>query len=42
MNESTLDLFCNRDDDEQYWKELEERAAELEVTLDYYLAEFCA
>lgn len=43
MHESTLDLFCNHDSDEfadEYAMELEQKAAELEVTVDYYIAEF--
>lgn len=43
MHDSTLDLFCNHDSEEyadEYAKELEMKAAELEVTVDYYIAEF--
>jgi hypothetical protein len=43
MNDSTLDLFCQNDDDtfaDEYAKELELKAAELEVTVDYYMQEF--
>ena len=43
MHESTLDLFCNDDSEEyadEYTRELELKAAELEITVDYYLAEF--
>jgi len=43
MHDSTLDLFCNHDDEvyaDEYAKELELKAAELEVTVDYYIAEF--
>lgn len=43
MHESTLDLFCDHDSEEyadEYAKELEMKAAELEVTVDYYIAEF--
>jgi len=43
MHESTLDLFCNHDSDEfadEYAMEIERKAAELEVTVDYYMAEF--
>jgi len=45
MHESTLDLFCNHDDgqseiDAAFDEALEERAAALEITVDYYLAEF--
>ena len=43
MHESTLDLFCNDNFEEiadEYAMELERKAAELEVTVDYYLAEF--
>jgi len=47
MHESTLDLFCNDNDSEtieyvadEYAMEIERKAAELEVTVDYYLAEF--
>jgi len=43
MHESTLDLFCNDfndDSNDEYAMELEKKAAELEITLDYYLMEF--
>lgn len=43
MHESTLDLFCDHNSDEfadEYAMEIERKAAELEVTVDYYLAEF--
>jgi hypothetical protein len=43
MHDSTLDLFCDHDSEEyadEYAKELELKAAELEVTVDYYIAEF--
>ena len=43
MHDSTLDLFCDHESEEfadEYAKELELKAAELEVTVDYYIAEF--
>jgi len=43
MHESTLDLFCNHDDEvyaDEYAKEIELKAAALQVTVDYYIAEF--
>jgi hypothetical protein len=43
MHQSTLDLFCDHADEqmaEEYTMELEAKAAELEVTVDYYIAEF--
>ena len=43
MHESTLDLFCGDDSNEfadEYAMEIEKKAAELEVTVDYYIAEF--
>ena len=43
MHESTLDLFCQHADAkmaEEYAMELEAKAAELEITVDYYIAEF--
>ncbi len=43
MHDSTLDLFCDHDSDEfadEYAMEIERKAAELEVTVDYYIAEF--
>jgi hypothetical protein len=43
MHDSTLDLFCNHNSEEfadEYAKELEMKAAELEITVDYYIAEF--
>ena len=43
MHNSTLDLFCNSEDSnfaDKYAQELELKAAELEVTVDYYMMEF--
>tara|TARA_B100000902_G_C26934630_1_gene728002 strand:- start:557 stop:691 length:135 start_codon:yes stop_codon:yes gene_type:complete len=43
MHDSTLDLFCQDGDDtfaDEYAKEIELKAAELEVTVDYYMQEF--
>lgn len=43
MHDSTLDLFCNHESVEyadEYAMEIERKAAELEVTCDYYLMEF--
>lgn len=44
MHDSTLDLFCNHNDtldiDYAFMCGIEELAAELEVTVDYYMAEF--
>ena len=43
MNDSTLDLFCSHEDDcyaDEYAMEMETKAAELEVTVDYYMMEF--
>lgn len=48
MHESTLDLFCGHhsspDEDDSialaYAETIEQRAAELEVTVDYYMEEF--
>jgi hypothetical protein len=43
MHDSTLDLFCNHesaDYADEYAMEIERKAAELEVTVDYYMAEF--
>ena len=43
MHDSTLDLFCGDADHqfaEEYALEIEEKAAALEVTVDYYMAEF--
>ena len=43
MHQSTLDLFCDHIDTQladEYAMELEAKAAELEVTVDYYMAEF--
>ena len=45
MHESTLDLFCNQEDqrneiDNAFDMALEELAAEQEVTVDYYMMEF--
>jgi hypothetical protein len=38
MNDSTLDLFAEHDETED--ATVEELAAALEITVDYYLAEF--
>jgi len=43
MHDSTLDLFCNSDDEifaDEYAQEFEEKANSLEITVDYYLMEF--
>jgi hypothetical protein len=43
MNESTLDLFCQHEDEmfaEEYVTELEMKAAYYEVSIDYYMMEF--
>lgn len=42
MHDSTLDLFCDHEDNREQNQDLEiERlAAELEITVDYYMAEF--
>lgn len=46
MHDSTADLFINHEEgrdleiDEIFTLALEERAAELEITVDYYMAEF--
>ena len=43
MYESTLDLFCEHESAEyadEYATEIEKKAAELEVTVDYYMMEF--
>jgi len=43
MHKSTLDLFCAHEDEQlahEFAMELESKAAELEVTVDYYLMEF--
>jgi hypothetical protein len=45
MNDSTLDLFCDHEDqkneiDNAFDMALEELAAEQEVTVDYYMMEF--
>lgn len=42
MHESTLDLFCDHEDNREQSQdlELERLAAELEITVDYYMAEF--
>ena len=43
MHESTLDLFCGDESEQfadEYAMEIERKAAELEVTVDYYIAEF--
>jgi len=43
MHDSTLDLFCEHEDEmyaDEFSREVEMKAAELEVTVDYYLMEF--
>jgi succinate dehydrogenase flavin-adding protein (antitoxin of CptAB toxin-antitoxin module) len=43
MHDSTLDLFCQHEDEnyaDEYAMELERKAAELEITVDYYMMEF--
>lgn len=43
MHDSTLDLFCDHDDErmaDEYAMELENKASELEITVDYYMMEF--
>ena len=45
MHNSTLDLFCNDDNQEETINDifddaLEEQASKYEVTVDYYIAEF--
>jgi len=43
MHQSTLDLFCDHIDTqmaEEYAMELEAKAAELEITVDYLIEEF--
>ena len=45
MHESTLDLFCTHDNDDldiddAFLCAFEEEAAKLEITVDYYMAEF--
>lgn len=44
MHDSTLDLFSDHPDaldiDNAFMLAIEEKAAELEVTVDYYMAEF--
>ena len=43
MKDTTLDLFCEhqeKKDAEEFALELEQKAAELEITVDYYMMEF--
>ena len=42
MNKSSLDLFCDHEYEHEQDAdlEIERRAAELEITVDYYMAEF--
>ena len=43
MHDSTLDLFCNHDDEvyaDEYAKEIELLAEKYEVTADYIILEF--
>lgn len=45
MHESTLDLFCNHDNedlgiDDLFTIAIEEEAAKLQITVDYYIQEF--
>jgi hypothetical protein len=47
MSDETIDLFVQHaieranENDDNFWKEVEAQAARFEVTVDYYLAEFC-
>lgn len=47
MSDETIELFIqqelkrSKNEDDAYWKNIEEQAAKYEVTCDYYLAEFC-
>ena len=43
MSNTSLDLFCDHIDAQladEYAMDLEAKAAELEITVDYYMAEF--
>ena len=43
MNDSTLDLFCQHEENEyadEYAMEIERKCSELEITVDYYMEEF--
>jgi len=42
MTDETIDLFIQHEDEmaNQFWEEVEQKAAHYEVTVDYYLAEF--
>lgn len=40
LSESSLNLFCEHAEADAFALELEQKAAELEITVDYYLAEF--
>jgi hypothetical protein len=43
MSDTSLDLFCDHIDAQladEYAMDLEAKAAELEITVDYYIAEF--
>lgn len=43
MHDSTMDMFINREEEreaELFALEIERKAAELEVTVDYYMMEF--
>lgn len=43
MNDSTLDLFCQHEDEsfaDEYAMELERKASSLEITVDYFIQEF--
>ena len=46
MSDETIDLFVQhaieraKENDNDFWEEVEAQAAKYEVTVDYYLAEF--
>ena len=43
MHDSTLDLFCEKEDKkkaDEFAVEIEKKAAEFQVTVDYYMMEF--
>jgi len=40
MYNSSLDMFCEKADEEAFYAFVEDAAADLEITVDYYLEEF--
>lgn len=40
LSDSSLDLFCEHYEADKFARDIEEKAAALEITVDYYMQEF--